>query len=397
MSTLKIVAIVLLNLFLSLSLVVFGFAFTINMTALNADYVTSQLDDLPVSSLVEEAEFGEIIEDNPELADLIEDVIIENETELKERAGEAIHIVYDYLEGRSQSLDLALTLRDTVLDPDFTITIIEQADFTPLIEEMVAELIAEVELPYGLSVGPHLDDIAQELELWAKQQAAIAVPPIYDYILGQSQSLDVVISLEPVKEILKDTLKQDFFESPPPEFSGLSPAELEQEFDTLFEEFAADIDSTLEIGEELTDSEMPSQVAESLEDAEEALGEAQRYIGYFNLGYGLLIGFIVLLILGIILIYREVKGATRTLGAAFLTYGIINLIAVFVARGLARPPIARLDIPLSLQTWLTQLINSSLTPLLVLAIVLLIVGAALLTVFFIYRRRQTPMETEKPL
>jgi len=313
MSALKIVAIVLLNLFLSLSLVVFGFAFTINMTALNADYVTSQLDDLPVSSLMQEVEIST--------------------------------------------------------------------------EESLGDFPIE----------DYLDDVAAELEPWIKEQAGIIVPHIYDYVLGKSQSLDVVISLEPVRQSLEHTLREAFLESPPPELVGLSSAELEQEFDTRFEKFAENIPATFALGESRLEHELSPQVAKSLEDAEEALGEAQRYIGYFNLGYGLLIGFIVLLVLGIILIYREVKGATRTLGATFLTYGVINIIAVFVARGLARPPIARLDIPLSLQTWLTQLINSSLTPLLILAIVLLIVGAALLTVFFIYRRRQTPTETEKPL
>jgi len=111
----------------------------------------------------------------------------------------------------------------------------------------------------------------------------------------------------------------------------------------------------------------------------------------------LLIGFIVLLIAGIIFIYREVKGATRILGITFLVYSIFGLIAVFVTRGIAGSQIARLDIPASLQTWLTQLINSSLTPLLILTIILMVVGAVLLTVSFIYRRRQTATETETPL
>ena len=263
MSTLKVIAIVFLSLFLSLSLFIFGFLFTMKMTALNANFVTSQLDSLPVSSLVDEAELSKIKEENPELADLIENIIIENEAELKEQAGEAIHTIYDYLKGRSENLDLALILKNTILDP------------------------------YGL--------------------------------------------------------------------------------------------------------EMPSDVDESLEEVESAFGESRRYVGYFNLVYGLLIGFIVLLIAGIILVYREVKGATRTLGTIFLVYGIANIIAVFVARGVSRPPMERLDVPLSIQTWLTQLTSSSLTPLLILAIVLLIVGAVLLTVSFIYKRRQTPIETETPL
>jgi len=384
-----------LGMFLSLALVFFGFLFTLNMTILNANFVTSRLDDLPVSSLVEEAELGKINEENPELADFIEGIIIENEPELKERAGEAIHIVYDYLEGRSQSLDLERILRDTILDPDFAVSMIEEADLAPLAEELVETMIPEEGLPQDFSIEPYLDDIAVALEPWLKEQADDVIPPIYDYILGQSQSLDLVISLEPAEEIMKSALKEAFLESPPPEMSGLSQAELRQEFDEYYSKFEDEIPSGIEI--DLDALETPDQMAKSLAEAEEALAEARRYIGYFNLGYGLLIGFIVLLIAGIIFIYREVKGATRILGITFLVYSIFGLIAVFVTRGVAGSQIAQLDIPASLQTWLTQLINSSLTPLLILTIILMVVGAVLLTVSFIYRRRQTATETETPL
>ena len=398
MSALKVIAIVLLSLFLALSLTVFSWLFSLKMTALNANYVTSQIDDLPITAIVEEAEFDEVIEENPEMVDLIKSSIIENEAELKERIGEIINTVYDYLKGRSQELDLAATLSDTVLDPDFSISIVEKANLTPLIKELLNEMMSDIELPYELSIEPHLDDIAQELEPWVKQQAAIAIPPIYDYILGQSQNTNLIISLAPATESLKNALKQDFLESVPPEFAGLSTAELEQEFDEIFDDFADDIRQNIDIDLELMGSNMASDVAGSLADAEEAFGESRRYVGYLNTVYGLLIGFIVLLIAGIVLVYRQVKGSTRTLGAIFLSYGAINLIAVFIARGIASSQMTQLDdVPLSIRTWLTQFTTSSLTPLLVLSIVLLVIGAALLTVSFIYQRRQTPAVKETPL
>jgi len=395
MSTPKVIAIAFLGMFLSLALVVFGFLFTLNMTILNANFITSRLDDLPVSSLVEEAELGKINEENPELADFIEGIIIENEPELKERAGEAIHIVYDYLEGRSQSLDLERILRDTVLDPDFAVSMIEEADLAPLAEELVETMIPEEGLPQDFSIEPYLDDIAVALEPWVKEQADDVIPKLYDYILQKHPDYYEVISLELPEGIFRDAFEEAFLESPPPEMSGLSQAELRQEFDEYYSKFEAEIPSGIEI--DLDALETPDQMAKSLAEAEEALAEARRYIGYFNLGYGLLIGFIVLLIAGIIFIYREVKGTTRILGITFLVYSIFGLIAVFVTRGIAGSQIARLDIPASLQTWLTQLINSSLTPLLILTIILMVVGAVLLTVSFIYRRRQTATETETPL
>ena len=389
MSTPKIIAVVFLSLFLTLALFVFGFLFTMKMTALSASYVNSRLDSLPLTSLVEEVEFDETIEDNPELISLIKSVITENEAELKERIGETIDIIYGYLNGKSEDLNMALVLKDTILDPDFTISIIEKADLAPLVTELVAEMTKEATLPYGLSTETHIDDIAGDLEPWLKEQAGNAIPPIYDYVLGFSQDTSIVIQLEPVTQILRTYLKQDFLDAPPAVFAGLSTAQLEQIFDDdVFADFAGDLRVTIELDEELMGSDVPADVAESLAEVEESLSESRKYVGYFNTVYGLLIGFIVLLIAGIILIYREVKGASRTLGGIFLGYGIVNLIAVFIARGIAESRMAQLDdVPSSIQTWLTQFVTSSLTPLLIMAIVLLIAGAALLTVSFIYKRK----------
>jgi tetrahydromethanopterin S-methyltransferase subunit G len=394
MSTPKIIAVVFLSLFLTLALFIFGFLFTMKMTALSASYVNSRLDSLPLTSLVEEAEFDETMEDNPELISLIKSVITENEAELKERIGETIDIIYGYLNGKSEDLNMAFVLKDTILDPDFTISIIEKADLTPLVKELVAEMVADADLPYNLSVEPYTDEIAHDLEPWLKEQAIAAIPPIYDYVLGFRQDTDIVIQLEPVREIIESKLKQDFLDSPPAEFAALSTAELEQKFDEVFTEFAGDIWTAIEIDMELMDSDVPSDFAESMAEVEEALSESKQYVGYFNAVYGLLIGFIVLLIAGIILVYRKVKGASRTLGGIFLGYGIVNLIAVFIARGTTRTQMAQLDdVPSSMQAWLTQLATSSLTPLLIMAIVLLIAGAALLAVSFIYKRHQNQTET----
>jgi TRAP-type C4-dicarboxylate transport system permease large subunit len=132
-----------------------------------------------------------------------------------------------------------------------------------------------------------------------------------------------------------------------------------------------------------------------LSEVEDVFTESRKYVGIFNVVYGLLIGLIVLLVAGIILLYREVHGASRNLGGIFLGYGIINLIAVFIARGIADSQISQVeDIPASMQTWFIQLASSSLTPLFTLALVLLIAGAVMLTVPFIYKR--SPNQTVIP-
>jgi hypothetical protein len=73
------------------------------------------------------------------------------------------------------------------------------------------------------------------------------------------------------------------------------------------------------------------------------------------------------------------------------------LIAVLVARALIKPPLAQLDAPASLIEWTTQSISSSLTPLLILAIISIIVGIALFVGYFIYHRHRMPVKTEIPM
>jgi hypothetical protein len=261
----------------------------------------------------------------------------------------------------------------------------------------------------------YIDEVIIELEPWMREQASTVADPVFDYLLGKSQSLNVEISLESVRETLGGTLREAFLESPPAELAGLSQTELEQYFDEHFGELIEDVPSTFELDESILGTEVPAEIAEALADikaeleqgrqdiaqslgeAETALEESREYVGYVNLGYNLLVVFILLLIAGIVLIYREVKGATRTLGSIFLTFGVINLIAVLVARALIKPPLAQLDAPESLREWATQSVSSSLTPLLILAIISIIIGIALFVGYFIYRRRRMPVETGMPL
>jgi hypothetical protein len=329
MSTPKIIIVVFLSFFLTLALFIFGFLFTMKMTALSASYINSHLDSLPLASVVEEAELNEIIEDSPELLNLIKGVITENESELKERIGETVNI--------SERLDMALVLKNTILDPDFTISIIEGTDLTPLVKELVTEMTEEAELPYGLSINLHIDDIANELEPWLKEQVNAAVDPIYDYVLGLRHNTGIIIQLEPVRETLQSYLSQDFLDSPPAEYAGFSIAALKQIFnEDVFSDFTTDIWSAIEIDLELMDSDVQSEVTESLTEVEDALSESRKYVGFFNAIYGLLIGLIVLFVAGVILVYRGVIGASRILGSIFLGYGIINLIAIFIARSIVK-------------------------------------------------------------
>jgi hypothetical protein len=135
-------------------------------------------------------------------------------------------------------------------------------------------------------------------------------------------------------------------------------------------------------------TEVLAEIAEALAEAEGALEQARQYVGYFQLGYKILIGFILLLILGIVLINRQVKGATRSIGIPFLSCGVVGYISALITKHLAETQLTRLDIPTWLQSWFPQLLDNFLAPLEIFSICLMIAGIALLIVSFVYKPRQ---------
>lgn len=384
MKFLKGLALFLLSSLLFLSLTVFGFAYMLNNTLLNPDFVTTQLNRLNISALVEE-----ILSQQPE--DVTSEALVKTITELepamKEQLGAATDSIYDYLLGKSQNLDLALTLRNTILDTDFVVSIMDTLDMSSLIRESLKEQLSG-EIPEEMIgyLDKPLDDTLDELEPWIKDQVGAAADPMLDYLFGQSQGFSVEISLEPVKESLRDNLRQAFLQSPPPELAIIPPAMLEEYFDQFYQEFAGQFPATLVINETLLGTEMPAQIAQILADAEAMLEEGRQYVSYFQLGYNVLIGFMLLLVLGIILLNRQVKGSTRELGTIFLTYGAFEYAGILVAKYFVGGELARLPVPPQLQAWLPGLVSDLLAPLEMFSLGLLIGGVVLLIVSFVYPR-----------
>lgn len=271
-----------------------------------------------------------------------------------------------------------LTLNYTILNPDFAIAELNKLDIPSLIKPLIKEQIGE-QLPpeaqfMAAAIDDTIDDAVDELEPWIREQASTVIRSGYDYLLGRSQSLSVAISLEPAKEILRDNAREAFFQELPPELQGLPRAEVERYFDEFYEDFAREIPSTFEFDE----SSLSPDVLAGLE-------QAKQVVSYLQLAYWALIGFMLLLILGIILINRQVKPTTRGLGTTFLIYGAIEYAGIFVAKHFAGPQLAQFEIPSALQTWLPQLLADFLAPLEMFSLGLMIAGVVLIIVSFAYK------------
>lgn len=277
------------------------------------------------------------------------------------------------------ALGLAFTLNSTILNPDFVVSEVDKLDVTSLAGEVISEQIpAEGEFMTEV-----IDDVIADLEPWIKEQASLAIYSGYDYLLGESQSLNLVISLEPMKESLRGSLWQSFQQSLPPELAGLPPAQAEQYFDEFYQEFSQQIPPTFEINESLLGPEVSAQ-----------LEQVRQIIGYAQLTYKALIGLILLLILCIILINREVRKTTRGIGISFLTCGVVEYAGIFFIKRFAPTQIAQFDIPSYLRGWLPQFLDNFLAPLEMFSIGLMAGGVALLIVSFVYKRRQPSLSEE---
>jgi hypothetical protein len=269
---------------------------------------------------------------------------------------------------------LGFTANRTVLNPDFVISQLDRLDVPSLVEGMLIERIPE-EMGF---MAEYLDDVVADLGPWIRDQATTAVYAGYDYLLGKSESLSLVIDMEPMKESLRDSAWQAFLESPPPELSGIPSAEVERYFNEFYREFSEQIPPTIEINESMISPEIMAR-----------LEQARRYIGYLQLAYRISIGAMIAIIVGLVFLHRRVKGATRSIGIPCLTCGISIYVSTVVIKYLAGMQMIQIGLPAQLQAWLPQFLNDALAPMQMFGIGLMAAGTALLIVSVVYKRRQS--------
>lgn len=271
---------------------------------------------------------------------------------------------------------IMFTLNSTLLNPDFVVSEVNRVDMPSLTRELTEKLIIK-QLPQETQfLEEAIYNAIPALEPWIREQLRAGINSGYDYFLGRSQRLSLVIPLEPLKTDLRDKLRQAFMQSPSAQLPGLSPAQVEQYFNQFYQEFSKQIPASFELNESLLSPEVLAQIR-----------QVKQYIGYFQLGYKALIGFMVLLILGIILLNRRVRSITRELGINFLIYGALEYAGIFLAKYVAPTSLPLPEMPRAIQTWLPQLFVDFLAPLEIFSLALVASGIALIIVSFVYKPR----------
>jgi len=278
---------------------------------------------------------------------------------------------------------MGFVMNRTLLNPDFAIAQIDRLDVPALAGEMLREQVPLEEISGEMSfIGDAVEDTIADLEPWLKQQTNTVIYAGYDYLLGKSESLSIVIDLAPAKDSLRENMWQALLASLPPEFTGTPQAELEQLFDEFYQGFSEQIPATFEINESMI-AMMNPEIMDTLE-------QTRLYIGYLQLAYRISIGVMIGTIVGLAFLHRRVKGATRSIGIPFLISGIFGFVGDMVAGRFATGMIVGAELPAELQTWIPQFMNDLFTPMRMLGIGFMAAGIALLIVSVVYKQRESP-------
>jgi hypothetical protein len=304
------------------------------MTGLARDYIDEQISqDLP-----QEAEF---------LKEATFDIIADREPWLKEQFSNAIYDSYNYFLGKTARFKINIPLDEL------------KADIKKSLWQTLQKYLAQKTslIPEDLLM-PYVDAHYQELiglipkQLLPPGMAGLAGNQLKTYL---DQHYDEVTSLLQTAYLV-------------PGVSDLILDQIQPYFDRYYDEFVADFPDAQVIDENTISA-----------NAMEQLRLTRKSIGYFHTGYYALIAFMTLLVVGIILINRNVKDACRALGITFLTYGVAEFAGVLFARHFN---FVRLipDLPSSLETWLSNLIKDTLVPLQWFSLGVLVLGVILIGV-----------------
>ncbi|PPD58236.1 hypothetical protein [Dehalogenimonas etheniformans] len=399
MGFLKGLGLAFLSILLFLSVLLLGVGITVNTTALNPGFINDQIERLDIAGIINEE-----ISTDPSANDLPQTVRAFLNTELpayseqiKSAVKQANDRLYDYVLGRVDTLDLNSAIGDTVLDPELIYPLADKVDWPAVADELVRKEIAKnggVDPTFAYLLD-YIDDAAVKLDPWIKSTLREIVPPIHDYLLGQTQTLNVSISLEQPAVVLYSTFLDAFNRSPPPQLSGSSAAQKQAAFNNFFfVEVIPSLPAVIDIDPSFFGG-APQEINQGLADLRTGLGDVRTFVASYWLAfYGLIV--LIVLLFGLSwLILRRVEKLLLFSGIILFILGSIGFVSVIVADSI----ISGIDfgsVPVAIQTWLPGTVQSVLRPFLFFNIAGGIIGVVAI-VSSILIRRDVPPPKQTPI
>jgi len=270
-------------------------------------------------------------------------------------------------------LGLVVTLNLTVLNPDFVTDELDKLDVYPVLIEQ-----AKAQLPGQEFLGDEIvDELVTELTPWFEEQADGAIHSLYAYLHGE-QELNVVVSLEPVRAVVKDKVREFALASLPPELLGATQSQVEAFLAEIYEE----IDNFIPATFQLSEASLGQQVVVQLEQVREV-------VGYIDMAYKILIAVAVLLVVLIALAHWwQPTPIMRSIGITFILVGVAGILGslfdVWLIQVLSRL-LGGSSILLGLQAKLPQLAADIVVPIRMYGIGFLSAGIVLLVMSFLFR------------
>jgi len=270
-------------------------------------------------------------------------------------------------------LGLIITLNLTVLNPDFVISKLGELDvYSVVIEQAKAQLPGQEFID-----AETVDKIVNELTPWFKEQTDDVIRDVYAYI-KEDRELNVVISLEQVRTVVKENIRDAVLNSLPPQLQGVP----QNVIDTFMSQLYEGVDSFIPATFQLSETSVGQQVAAQLQ-------QVKQVVGYIDTVYKTLIIVAVVLVLLIALAHWwQPKPITRSIGITFILVGaaciIGSLLDVWLVQALSRL-VGESSMLLGLQSKLPQLASDLTAPVRMYGIGFLGSGIVLVAISFLFR------------
>lgn len=265
-----------------------------------------------------------------------------------------------------------LTANLSILNADFIIAEMHKADIYSLIIDEIQNQFGDSELE------PLLSDALDELKPWIEEQTEYIIHAGYK-CLKEGEELNITISLEPVRDVVRDTLAESASSYLPAGYDQTMPGLFDDILDQVYEEITSVIPSEFTINEAILGPQINPYI-----------DQARQLLKYMEISYILCIFFMMLAIVLLALLHRwEFKPLGRAIGTSFSLAGIASIIVVLVLR-FANTAVSKFaseaDSLFEVQQLLSQIIRDATTPLLIFGIVFLTAGVGLIVLTFILKQ-----------
>lgn len=270
---------------------------------------------------------------------------------------------------------LAMSLSNTILNADFVIAQMEDVPVHDFFADEARRLVPAG----GEFLLPLIDEAAADLEPWAREQAALVVRAVEDY-LGGAEVIQATISVEEPKRYLAVQLEELLLGDVEimPGLNQLNEVMRRSILDQVLREVDSRIPDTVQLTESYFDAATLS-----------SLRSAREFAGYMRTALWLLPLLALLLVL-LIAWLQSWRGRViaRFTGAALLLAGAGSLIVRSTAPG-ALAGMLPAGMPSPVAAILPAVLERCFQPMLLYGVVLGVVGAALLLVSLMYRTAAT--------